>query len=184
MIDVALKEFTQGGYDPGATFIKRVLWYFLGAPVVRSTLLPSSRLKVAILRLFGACIGRGVRIKPGLKVKFPWRLSVGDHSWIGEDVWIDNLAVVVIGSNTCISQAVYFCTGSHDWSSRRFDLLTKPIEIGNGCWIAARCAVAPGTIVGDGAAVTLQSVVQGSLAENTIYGGVPFRALKERLIRS
>src|SRR5579875_2209944 len=75
------------------------IWYFLGAPIIRSSLVPISWLKCKVLRLFGASIGKGVYIKPGVRVKFPWLLSIGDHCWLGEDVWIDNLAQVTVGSH-------------------------------------------------------------------------------------
>ena len=84
-----------------------MLWYFFGLPLLRSYYAPVSALKCAILRLFGANIGQGVYIKPGVRVKFPWYLAVGDYCWFGEDLWIDNLAPVTIGSNVCISQAAY-----------------------------------------------------------------------------
>ena len=112
--------------------------------------LPGSRLRIVILRIFGACIGSGVVIKPHVKVKFPWRLSIGANSWIGEGVWIDNLAEVKIGSNACISQGAYLCTGSHNWAVPTFDLVVRPIEIGDEVWICANTSVGPGCAPGAG----------------------------------
>jgi hypothetical protein len=89
-------------------------------------------------------VGTGVVIKPHVRVKFPWKLYIGDHSWIGESVWIDNLAQVTIGSNCCISQGAYLCTGSHRWDRDTFDLVTKPIVIEDQCWVGAMARVAPG----------------------------------------
>ena len=100
----------------------------MGQPLLRSWLIPFSRVKVVVLRTFGASIGRGVRIKPGVKVKFPWRLTVGHHCWLGEDLWIDNLAEVRIGAHCCLSQGVYLCTGSHDWSRDTFDLIINTVS--------------------------------------------------------
>ena len=97
-----------------------------------SSSIPGSAHRCFLLRAFGAKIGRGVNIKPRVKVKFPWRLIVGNHSWIGEAVWIDNLAEVEIGANCCVSQGAYLCTGSHDWNSRKFTLITKPIRVEDG----------------------------------------------------
>lgn len=88
-----LDQYTVGTYTPGAPYWKQLLWYFIGSPLVESYWLPMSSLKVWILRSFGATIGQQVRIKPGVKVKFPWRLSIGDFAWIGENAWIDNLAL-------------------------------------------------------------------------------------------
>jgi putative colanic acid biosynthesis acetyltransferase WcaF len=122
-------------------------------------------------------------LKPGLKIKFPWRLVVGDNTWLGEDVWIDNLAPVLIGADCCISQGAYLCTGSHDWSKSGFDLITKPIRIGDRAWIAARAIIGPGVTVGEGAVLGLGSVASGDLAPWTIYRGNPAAGGAARLNR-
>jgi putative colanic acid biosynthesis acetyltransferase WcaF len=170
----------RGGYTIGAGMFRQILWFFLGAPLVRSWFVPFSRVKVTVLRAFGASIGQGVRVKPGVIVKFPWRLAVGDYSWLGENLWIDNLAEVHIGSHCCISQGVYLCTGSHDWSSDTFDLITKPIVVHDHAWIGARAAVAPGVTVGEGAILALASVATRPLEPWTIYSGSPAQAIRAR----
>jgi putative colanic acid biosynthesis acetyltransferase WcaF len=86
-----------------------------------------SGLKVSILKLFGAKIGQGVRIKPGVRVKFPWELDIGDHVSIGEGVWLDNLAKISIADHGCISQDAYLCTGNHDWPEPQFTLIAWEI---------------------------------------------------------
>jgi putative colanic acid biosynthesis acetyltransferase WcaF len=134
-----------------------------------------------LLRLFGAHIGKGVDIKPGVRVKFPWRLTVGEYTWIGEDVWIDNLANVTIGSHCCISQAAYLCTGSHDWANSGFDLIINPIDVGNQSWIAARAVVGPGVSIGEGSVLALGSVATRDLAPWSINGGTPAAMIKARL---
>src|SRR5882724_7516618 len=115
-----------------------VLWIFFAAPVLASRVMISSKVRVWLLRLFGARIGVNVYIKPGVRVKFPWYLSIGDYCWIGEDVWIDNLAQVSIASHVCVSQGAYFCTGNHDWSERNMRLFSKPIRLETGSWVGAR----------------------------------------------
>ena len=110
-----------------------------------------------------AVIGSGVRLKPRLQVKFPWRLKIGDNSWVGEGVWIDNLASVEIGANCCISQGAYICTGSHDWGSPAFDLVVRPVKIKDGAWIAAQSIIGPGVTVGEGAVLTLGSVASSDM---------------------
>jgi len=158
----------------------RAIWLFIGAPLVRSSMVPFSSIKAAILRRFGARIGRGVVIKPGVRVKYPWLLSIGDHSWIGEDAWIDNLAPITVGRNACISQGVYLCTGNHDWSDPAFGLVLKPIVIGDGAWAGARSVIAPGVSLAWYAIVCAGSVVTRDVPEQQIYGGNPAVYLKHR----
>ncbi|XGV97104.1 MAG: WcaF family extracellular polysaccharide biosynthesis acetyltransferase [Leptolyngbya sp. BL-A-14] len=178
-----LHLYSPSSYSPGAPYWKQLLWYFLGAPFVKSSWLPISSLKVFILRFFGAQIGQGVRIKPGVSIKFPWRLVVGDHVWIGENAWIDNLALVHLESNVCLSQKVYLCTGNHDWSDPAFQLKIAPIHIKEGSWIAAGAIVGPGVTVEQGAVLTLGGVALRSLSAMTIYTGNPAQPVKARVLR-
>jgi putative colanic acid biosynthesis acetyltransferase WcaF len=175
-----LDKYTVGNYVPGAPLWKQIAWYYLGSPLVSSYWILSYEFKCWVLRCFGAQMGQGIFVKQGLRVKFPWRLAVGDFAWLGENCWIDNVAMVTIGSNACISQDVYLCTGNHDWSSPTFELKDTPIEIGKGAWIAARAVVGPGVSVGDGAVLCLGSVASKSLAPMTIYAGNPAQPLRER----
>lgn len=175
-----LSDYSPGAYTAGRSLPVQLGWWFVGAALVRSSYLPFSGLKVFVLRLFGAKLGKGVRVKPGVHIKFPWRLRVGDHSWIGERVWIDNLSEVSIGSHTCVSQGVYLCTGNHRWDTPDFSLDAKPIEIGNHVWLAAGSAVGPGVRVGDGAVLTLGSVAAKSLDPWSIYSGNPIRRVGAR----
>jgi len=177
-----LDSYIIGTYTPGAPLWKQVLWYFIGAPLVQNRWLTASGFKVWLLRSFGAQIGQNVRIKPGVRIKFPWRLTVGNHVWIGEDVWIDNLATVSIESHVCISQGVYLCTGNHDWSHADFKLITAPIHIQESSWIAAKSVVGPGVTVGKGAVLTLGGVTGRSLEAMTIYAGNPAQPIKQRKI--
>lgn len=179
-----LDRYATGDYSPGAPLWQQLLWFFVGCPLVRCYWLPFSGLKVALLRAFGARIGAGVRMKPGVLVKFPWRLQVGDHVWIGEQTWIDNLAPVTIGSHVCISQGVYLCTGNHDWSAPNFDLRVAPIVLASHCWLAARSTVGPGVTVGEGVVLALGSVAGRSLDPWQVYAGNPAVAIKHRQIHS
>src|SRR5882672_1280964 len=111
----------------GASRFKQFCWYFTNAIFFISPLNPGSGLKKFFLRLFGAKIGIGVVLKPAINIKYPWKLSIGDHSWIGERVWIDNLAFVEIGKNVCVSQGAVLLTGNHDFTKASFDLIVKKI---------------------------------------------------------
>ena len=150
-------------YQPGGR-VKRVLWIFVSWLLFESGWFVLRGPKPALLRLFGAKIGRGVVIKPRVRIKFPWRLEIGNHVWIGEETWIDNLDQVTIGSHVCISQGSYFCTGSHDHKQQSFDLLTYPIQVDDGAWIAAKSILVGNIHVGSNALVAAGSVVTKNVA--------------------
>lgn len=174
-----LNTFNNSDFDRGASKLKELLWLAV-AGTAFSSWLPGSSWRVALLRLFGASIGSGVVIKPHVRIKFPWKLNMGDYSWIGEKAWIDNLAPVSIGSHVCISQGVYLCTGSHDWSSSSFDLITKPIQVADQAWLGAFSRVAPGVTVAEGAVLSLGAVATQPLKAWTIYSGQPALPVKPR----
>ena len=109
--------------------------------------LPGSYWRKIILIIFGAKIGRDIRLNYGLKVKFPWKLKIGQYSWIGEKVWIDNIDHVEIGNNCCISQGVYFCTGNHDFKKETFDLKSEKILIEDSVWVGAMTIICPGSYI-------------------------------------
>lgn len=162
-----LDRFQNSDYRRGASKFKEALWLAVSGLLVESWL-PGSKWRVALLRLFGARIGKGVVIKPHVRVKFPWRLKIGDHCWIGEEVWIDNLANVEIGCHVCLSQRAYLCTGSHDWSRETFDLIVCPITIADHAWVCAFAVLAPGTSLGEGAILGMGERGSGALPAWTI----------------
>ena len=168
-----LSTFDNRWYNPGRSSIVCALWFFCALPVLRSSLIPSSALRRCLLRLFGADIGRSVVIKPGVRVKYPWLLSVGDNSWIGEDVWIDNLARVAIGRNACVSQGAYLCTGNHDWSDRSFALVVKSIALEDGAWIGAKAVICPGVTVRECGVVAAGSLVSTDVPSFEVHAGNP-----------
>jgi putative colanic acid biosynthesis acetyltransferase WcaF len=133
--------------------------------------------------MFGAKVGRGVVIKPGVRVKYPWRLTVGNNTWLGEDCWIDNIADVHIGSNACLSQGSYLCTGNHDWSDTAFPLTAQSIWIEDGAWVGAKAIICPNVTVGEGAIAAAGSVVQRSIPPGEIHSGNPAGFLRLRRMR-
>lgn len=155
------------------------LWAFVELLLVASSWQPSSRLRAHALRWFGATIGEGVILRPRLRVRFPWKLKVGDGSWIGEDVWIHNQNQVRIGANAVISQGSFLTTGSH---AHRTDmaLVTRPILIEDGAWVTSRCIVLGGTTIGQSALVQPGTVVREDVPANVIYGAPSGRVLGTR----
>ncbi|MGA1621929.1 MAG: WcaF family extracellular polysaccharide biosynthesis acetyltransferase [Synechocystis sp.] len=177
-----LNNYSTGDYTVGASFLKQVLWFYLGDYLVQTKWIPIASFKVFILRLFGAKIGKKVNIKPGVKIKHPWRLVVGDYSWIGENVWIDNLVLVTIGPHCCVSQGAYFCTGNHSWSKANFNLITGTIQIEAGSWIGAKAVVGPGVTVQQGAVLCMGAVATQTLQSMHIYAGNPCQVIKVRQV--
>ena len=139
-----LSKFNNSSFSRGAPPWKEALWWVCRSLVFAPWFPVPSALKVAALRAFGAKVGEGVVIRSQVNVTFPWKLEIGDQVWIGDEVLVLSLAKVRIGNNVCISQRAFLCTGSHDFRKESFDLITRPIGIGDGCWIAAGAFIGPG----------------------------------------
>lgn len=179
MKTVDLSIYQNKAYQPG-NFLKRLLWFFLSPLVFQSYFFPFSGLKRVLLRFFGAKIGKQVVIKPNVHIKYPWFLSVGAHSWIGEKVWIDNLVPVSIGNHVCLSQGAMLLTGNHNYKTPGFDLITGEIHIENGVWIGARSLVAPGVRCHSHSVLAVMSAALNDLDPYTIYRGNPASAIRKR----
>ena len=137
-----------------------------------------------MLRAFGAKVGVGLIIKPHVSIKYPWRLVIGDHVWIGEEVWKDNLAKVTLKSHACISQGAMLLCGNHNYRKTTFDLMVGQIVIEEGAWAGARTVICPGVRLGSNSLLTVGSVATSSIEANWIYQGNPARKLKIREIKS
>jgi putative colanic acid biosynthesis acetyltransferase WcaF len=177
---VNLSEFNNAGFDRGAPAWKELLWRIVQQGFFNLEWLKAYGLKRTLLGWFGARLSPRVVIKPKAGITFPWKLTIGENSWIGEEAWLLNLDRIEIGSNVCISQRAFLCTGSHDWSKESFDLITRPIVIHDGVWICANVFVGPGVTIGENAVVTAGSVVTGDLPANMICSGNPCVAVKHR----
>lgn len=173
------KNFDKKGFDIGASSLKMLCWYFTSVFFFRSGLIPFSSILVFLLRLFGAKIGKDVRIKPYTYIHYPWKLIVGDHSWLAE-CRIENLAEVNIGKNVCISQEAMLLTGNHDYKKTGFNLITKPIILEDGVWIGARATVCPGITAHSHAVLTVGSIATKNLEAYSIYQGNPAVKIKDR----
>ncbi len=135
-----------------------------------------------LLRLFGASIGKNVLVRPSARITYPWKLSIGDFSWIGDNVELYTLGEIRIGANTVISQRSYLCTGTHDSSSPTFDISAHPILIGEQVWVASDVYIAPGVELGDGCVVGARSTVLHNLPAAQICFGYPAKPVKDRLM--
>jgi putative colanic acid biosynthesis acetyltransferase WcaF len=177
-----LSSFTNNWYDPGRGPAIRMLWLITEGLFFRHSLAIGSGWKCAILRLFGARVGVGVVIKPSVSIKYPWKLSIGDHAWVGEHVWIDNLDSIEIGVHVCISQGALLLCGSHDYTRSAFDLITKPIVLEHGAWVGAKSIVCPGVTLYSHAVLAAGSVATKSLEAFAIYQGNPAVYKRTRII--
>ncbi|HWW00918.1 MAG TPA: WcaF family extracellular polysaccharide biosynthesis acetyltransferase [Candidatus Acidoferrum sp.] len=179
---VNLSRFSTGQFERGAGPLKEALWVATSLLLFQLCPLKLSALKCWVLRRFRATIGKGVVIKPSVKITFPWKLTLGDHVWLGEECWLLNLAPIVIDSNVCISQRAFLCTGNHNYKSAQFDLITKPIRIRSGAWVGAGAFVGPGVTVGGHAVLAAGSVATCDLEDYGIYQGNPAAFVKTRVV--
>jgi len=184
MPTVDLSRFSNPQFDRGASLFKETLWLLVSGLFFTTSIPWPSAIHIFWLRCFGAKIGCDVVVKPHVKITFPWKLSVGDHVWLGEECWLLNLEQIIIGDHVCISQRTFLCTGNHDYKSTTFDLIVKPINVEAGAWIGASSLVGPGVTVGSHAVLTAGSVATDNLQAFGIYRGNPAVFIKERVIVS
>lgn len=135
-----------------------------------------------LLKCFGAKIGKNVIIRPSAKFTYPWKIKIGDYSWIGDDVVLYSLGEIEIGAHTVVSQKSYLCTGSHDYTKNDFPIYSKKIIIEDECWLATDVFVSPGVTIGRGTVVGARSTVIKDLNSNSVYVGSPVKFIKNRKI--
>jgi putative colanic acid biosynthesis acetyltransferase WcaF len=133
-----------------------------------------------LLRLFGARVGKGVLIRPSAKVTYPWKVSIGDFAWIGDDVVLYSLGEIVIGKNAVVSQRSYLCAASHDYMQLDFPICDRKIYIGDQAWLATDVFVAPGVTIGEGAVIGARSSVFHDLPPLMVCVGTPAKPIKLR----
>lgn len=180
---VKLNTFTTGNFDKGAGALKIILWYFVNALVVRASWNPFMGIKIALLKAFGARIGKGLVIKNNVCIKYPWKLTVGNNVWLGENCWIDNLDYVTIGNDVCISQGALLLTGNHDYTLSSFDYRNAPIVLEDGVWIGAKTVVCPGVTAKSHSILTVGSIATRDMEKYGIYQGNPAKKIRERIIK-
>ena len=154
-------------YDKGRGFVPQALWVAVSTLIFTQVWCPN-RLRCALLRWFGAEVGTGVLIRHRVRVQWPWKLSIGNDSWVGTDAELYNVDNIIIGSDVCISQYVYVCTGSHDPRSPTFDFDNGPIVLEDGVWLCARSTVLRGVRIGANSIVSAHSLVTSDIPPDSI----------------
>jgi putative colanic acid biosynthesis acetyltransferase WcaF len=178
---VKLSDFNPSiGLDRGASKLKEICWYLIKIGFFQSSLPFPSSIKVWLLKVFGAKVGKGIVIKPRINIHMPWKLEIGDDVWIGEEVFILNFEKVRIGSNVSVSQRAFLCCGNHDFRIPSMPYRNAPITLEDGCWVGAACFVGPGVTIGLDSVVSAGSIVVSSLPSNGIYSGNPVKLKKQR----
>ena len=181
---IDLSKYDNSWYKPGRNAFIRAIWFVVNSLFFINSLSVSSGLKILFLRLFGAKIGKGVVLKPGINIKYPWNLTIGDNAWIGERVWIDCLDKITVGANCCLSQGALLISGNHNYAKTTFDLMIAPIVLEDGVWICAEAIVTGGTVCGSHSVLGTKSVASSNLEQYGIYRGNPAEKIKERIILS
>jgi putative colanic acid biosynthesis acetyltransferase WcaF len=177
---INLRHYDQSHFDRGRPGWFVLLWWLVQAIVFPITPHNFHAPRIAVLRLFGAKIGRGVMIRPTARFTYPWKVAIGEYSWIGDDVVLYSLDQIQIGAHCVISQKSYLCTGSHDIHDPAFGLQTAPIQVGQGVWVAADCFVAPGVTIGANAVIGARSSVFRSMPEQQVCWGNPCKPRYQR----
>lgn len=167
-------------FERGASALVFMLWYVLKCFVFLSPLPWPSNLKVRCLRLFGAKVGRNVYIKPRVNVHFPWKLRIGDHTWIGEEVCIINFEPVAIGNHCCLSQRATICAGNHDYRDPAMNYRNAPITLNDGVWVGCMAFVGPGLTIGTDAVITAGSIVTNNVEAFSVIRGNPACKIAQR----
>jgi len=175
-----LSKFTVPANFRGRSGIVVQLWWIVESLLFNTSPQIMYGWRRFLLRLFGAKIGKGVIIRPSAKITYPWKVSIEDYAWIGDEVVLYSLGEIEIGKNAVVSQKSYICTGSHDYQKDTFDITAQAIIIEEEAWIATDVFIGPGVTIGKGAVVGARSSVFKDLDGGYIYSGSPARMIKKR----
>lgn len=170
---VDLTTYDISHFDRGKSSWVVMVWWLVQAIAFPLSLHNFNSFRCWLLRLFGASIGKGVVIRPSARFTYPWKVAIGDHSWIGDDVVFYSIDQITIGDHCVISQKSYLCTGSHDITDRSFALITAPIYVDHGAWIATDCFIAPGVNIGANSVIGARSSVFKNIPPKKVAWGTP-----------
>ena len=179
---VDLSKYDQSWFNRGRPSYIIVLWWIIQDTLFRCSFHNMYGWRNFILRCFGAKIGKNVKIRRKCEITYPWKLEVGDNTWIDDEVLIYNLDKISIGKNCCITRRSFLCTGNHNIQDHKFGLIVKPIAIENGVWIQADCFIAQGITIKENAIIGARSSIFKDTIENSVYRGSPAKKVDIRYI--
>jgi putative colanic acid biosynthesis acetyltransferase WcaF len=160
--------------------VRRVVWMFVRATLFRPSFHNWYGWRRFVLRLMGAKVGAGVRVRETVRIAIPWNLEIGDDTVVGDEAILYSLGKIRLGRKVIISQYAHLCAGTHDQSDPTFPLLTPPVTVEDGAWVAADAFVGPGVTVGAWAVVGARATVVKDVPPAQIWGGNPARFIKPR----
>jgi putative colanic acid biosynthesis acetyltransferase WcaF len=165
-----LSRFTAGDFIRGRSKFALATWFIIQNLFFKNFLMPA-RGRVILLQIFGAKIGKGVQIRRGVRVHFPWNLEIGDDCWIGEEVWFINHVSVSIADNVAISQGAIISSGGHDHNSRSLTYKHAPVIVKSGAWVCLDAKVLPGTVIGECSVIAAGEVARGVIPDYSMLIG-------------
>lgn len=177
---VDLSRYDQSGYDRGRPGWFIQLWWLVQATIFQWSPLPCYGFRNGLLRLFGAKIGRGVKVRSDAHFYFPWKITLGDNTWVGNGAVLYSLAPITVGTHCVISQEAYLNTGSHELTDPHFRLIIKPIVLEDGVWVGTRAFVTLGVTIRRNAVIGAMSMVTREMPANMVCVGNPCRPLRQR----
>tara|TARA_R100000365_G_C2747960_1_gene78494 strand:+ start:1100 stop:1678 length:579 start_codon:yes stop_codon:yes gene_type:complete len=182
--EVKLADFTPEGLDRGRSRVVEGMWWLAKLAFIQSGFPWPMSFKRQILRAFGAKVGRGFYIRPGVNIHFPWKFVAGENVWVGEGTVILNLEPVTLEDNVALAHEVYIAAAGHDIRDARFRYANRPVVVRSGAWLATRAYVGPGVTVGRGAVVAAGAVAVSDVPAWSVVGGVPARVIGQRRIEA
>lgn len=177
-----LSRFTLPSNFRGRSALMVQLWWAVQATLFKGSPQFAYGFRRFLLRVFGARIGVGVIVRPSVTVTYPWKVSIDDHAWIGDDVVLYSLGEIEIGRNAVVSQRSYLCTGDHDYTKIDFPIRGRKITIGSEAWVAADVFVAPAVTIGAGAVIGARSTVLSDMPPGMLCAGYPAKPLRPRIM--
>jgi len=176
-----LSSFTLPQNFRGRSALVVQLWWIVQASLFKWSPQFAYGFRRTLLRIFGAQIGAGVIIRPNATVTYPWKVTIGDYAWVGDDVVLYSLGEIVIGAHSVVSQRCYLCTGDHSYTEIDFPIRGRKITIGDEVWVAADVFIAPAVTIGDGAVIGARSTVLSDMPAGMLCAGYPAKPLRPRL---